>query len=135
MHAFFLPFGIYPQQRHRRRLRPIATGAALYQKNNDKKGVVVCNIGDASLGCGPVYEAMNFSAMDQFKTLWEEGRKGGLPIIFNVFDNLRHGRPDHGRDHGLQHARPSRRRHHPEPDARRTCGRLEPAGCHRRLPP
>ena len=53
------------------------------QKNNDKKGVVVCNIGDASLGCGPVYEAMNFSAMDQFKTLWEEGRKGGLPIIFN----------------------------------------------------
>ena len=53
-----------------------------------KKGVVVCNIGDASLGCGPVYEAMNFSAMDQFKTLWEEGRKGGLPIIFNVFDNF-----------------------------------------------
>ena len=31
---------------------------------------------------------MNFSAMDQFKTLWEEGRKGGLPIIFNVFDNF-----------------------------------------------
>ena len=28
------------------------------------------------------------AAMDQFKTLWEEGRKGGLPIIFNVFDNF-----------------------------------------------
>ena len=131
MHAFFLPFGIYPNNAIVGGSAPIATGAALYQKNNDKKGVVVCNIGDASLGCGPVYEAMNFSAMDQFKTLWEEGRKGGLPIIFNVFDNF-YG-IDHGRDHGLQHARPSRRRHHPEPDARRACRRLEPAGCHRRL--
>ena len=88
MHAFFLPFGIYPNNAIVGGSAPIATGAALYQKNNDKKGVVVCNIGDASLGCGPVYEAMNFSAMDQFKTLWEEGRKGGLPIIFNVFDNF-----------------------------------------------
>ena len=78
MHAFFLPFGIYPNNAIVGGSAPIATGAALYQKNNDKKGVVVCNIGDASLGCGPVYEAMNFSAMDQFKTLWEEGRKGGL---------------------------------------------------------
>ena len=64
-------------------------GAALYQKNNDKKGVVVCKHRRcAPSDCGPVYEAMNFSAMDQFKTLWEEGRKGGLPIIFNVFDNF-----------------------------------------------
>ena len=88
MHAFFLPFGIYPNNAIVGGSAPIAAGAALYQKDNDKKGVVVCNIGDASLGCGPVYEAMNFSAMDQFKTLWEEGRKGGLPIIFNVFDNF-----------------------------------------------
>jgi 2-oxoisovalerate dehydrogenase E1 component len=88
MHAFFLPFGIYPNNAIVGGSAPIATGAALYQKNNDKKGVVVCNIGDASLGCGPVYEALNFSAMDQYNTLWEEGRKGGLPIIYNVFDNF-----------------------------------------------
>jgi 2-oxoisovalerate dehydrogenase E1 component len=88
MHAFFLPFGIYPNNAIVGGSAPIATGAALYQKNNDKKGVVICNIGDASLGCGPVYEALNFSAMDQYNTLWEEGRKGGLPIIYNVFDNF-----------------------------------------------
>ena len=87
MHAFFLPFGIYPNNAIVGGSGTIAAGAALYKKNNDKKGIVVCNIGDASLGCGPVWEAFNFAAMDQYKTLWEEGRKGGLPVIFNVFNN------------------------------------------------
>ena len=87
MHAFFLPFGIYPNNAIVGGSATIAAGAALYKKNNDKKGLVVCNIGDASLGCGPVWEALNFSAMDQFTTLWEEGRKGGLPVIFNIFNN------------------------------------------------
>ena len=87
MHAFFLPFGVYPNNAIVGGSATIATGAALYKKNNDKKGLVVCNIGDASLGCGPVWEAFNFAAMDQLHTLWEEGRKGGLPVIFNVFNN------------------------------------------------
>ena len=87
MHAFFLPFGVYPNNAIVGGSATIAAGAALYKKNNDKKGMVVCNIGDASLGCGPVWEAFNFAAMDQYKTLWEEGRKGGLPVVFNVFDN------------------------------------------------
>ena len=87
MHAFFLPFGIYPNNAIVGGSATIAAGAALYKKNNDKKGLVVCNIGDASLGCSPVWEAFNFAAMDQYKTLWEEGRKGGLPVIFNVFNN------------------------------------------------
>ena len=87
MHAFFLPFGVYPNNALGGGSATIAAGAALYKKNNDKKGLVVCNIGDASLGCGPVWEAFNFAAMDQYKTLWEEGRKGGLPVIFNVFNN------------------------------------------------
>ena len=87
MHAFFLPFGVYPNNAIVGGSATIAAGAALYKKNNDKKGIVVCNIGDASLGCGPVWEAFNFAAMDQYKTLWEEGRKGGLPVIFNVFNN------------------------------------------------
>ncbi len=87
MHAFFLPFGVYPNNAIVGGSAPIATGAALYKKCNRREGVVVCNIGDGSLGCGPVYEAMNFSAMDQFRTLWEGDMKGALPILFNVFNN------------------------------------------------
>lgn len=87
MHAFFTPFGIYPNNAIVGGSAAIAAGAALYKKSNRKKGIVVCNIGDGSLGCGPVYEAMNFAAMDQYDTLWGDNYKGGLPIIFNIFDN------------------------------------------------
>jgi len=87
MHAFFTPFGIYPNNAIVGGSAPIAVGAALYKKVNRKKGIVIANIGDGSLGCGPVWEAINMSAMDQFKLLWEEGFKGGLPIIFNIFNN------------------------------------------------
>lgn len=88
MHAFFTPFGIYPNNAIVGGAAPSALGAALFKRSNAKKGIVVANIGDASLGCGPVYESINMSAMDQIKNLWEEGYNGGLPIIFNVFDNL-----------------------------------------------
>ncbi|MCL2085258.1 MAG: thiamine pyrophosphate-dependent enzyme, partial [Oscillospiraceae bacterium] len=54
---------------------------------NNKPGMVVCNIGDASLGCGPVWEALNFAAQDQFTKLWDEPHRGGLPIIFNFLNN------------------------------------------------
>ncbi len=87
MHAFFLPFGVYPNNAIVGGSAPIATGAALYKKVNCKGGIIVCNAGDGSLGCGPVYEAMNFAAMDQFRTLWEGDMNGGMPILFNVFDN------------------------------------------------
>lgn len=87
MHAFFIPFGIYPNNAIVGGSADIATGAALYKRVNQKNGLVIANIGDASLGCGPVWEAMNFAAMDQYNTLWDEAHKGGLPIIFNVFNN------------------------------------------------
>ncbi len=87
MHAFFIPFGIFPNNAIVGGSADIATGAALYKKVNSKDGLVVCNIGDGSIGCGPVYEAMNFSSMDQLSTLWDENHKGGLPIIFNIFNN------------------------------------------------
>ena len=87
MHAFFIPFGIYPNNAIVGGSAGIAAGAALYKRVNNKDGVVIANIGDASLGCGPVFEAMNFSAMDQLKTLWDDAHKGGLPIIFNIFNN------------------------------------------------
>jgi 2-oxoisovalerate dehydrogenase E1 component len=87
MHMFFLPFGVYPNNAIVGGSGTIAAGAALYKKCNGKDGLVICNIGDGSLGCGPVWEALNFSAMGQFGTLWEDGKKGGLPIIFNIFNN------------------------------------------------
>lgn len=88
MHAFFTPFGIYPNNAIVGGSAPIATGAALYKKVNQKPGIVIANIGDGSMGCGPVYESLNFAAMDQYRELWEEGFKGGLPIIFNFFNNF-----------------------------------------------
>jgi len=84
MHAFFLPFGVYPNNAIVGGSGTISAGAALYKRVNKKPGLVICNIGDGSLGCGPVWEALNFSAMDQYHTLWEDGRPGGLPIIFNI---------------------------------------------------
>jgi 2-oxoisovalerate dehydrogenase E1 component len=87
MHAFFTPFGIYPNNAIVGGSGDIAVGAALYKKVNRKPGIVVANIGDASLGCGPVWEGMTFASMDQFRQLWEGDMKGGLPIIFNIMNN------------------------------------------------
>ena len=90
MHAFFLPFGIFPNNAIVGGAGPIATGVALFKKCNKKDGIVVANAGDGAAGRGPVFEAMNFAAMDQFNELWEDGYKGGLPIIFN-FNNNHYG--------------------------------------------
>ncbi|MDW7659143.1 MAG: thiamine pyrophosphate-dependent enzyme [Bacillota bacterium] len=87
MHAFFLPFGIYPNNAIVGGSGDISVGAALYKKINRKPGIVICNIGDGSLGCGPVWEGFMLSAMDQFRTLWEGDMKGGLPLIFNIMNN------------------------------------------------
>ena len=86
MHAFFLPFGIYPNNAIVGGSGTISTGAALYKKVNDKKGIVVCNVGDAAMSRGPVWEALNFASMDQYKTLWES-HKDGMPILYNIFNN------------------------------------------------
>ena len=85
MHVFFLPFGIYPNNALVGGAAPVALGAALYKKVNDKPGIVISNVGDGAVGCGVVYESMNFAAMDQLRQLWE--KKGGLPILFNFFNN------------------------------------------------
>jgi 2-oxoisovalerate dehydrogenase E1 component len=88
MHAFFTPFGIYPNNAIVGGSGDISVGAALYKKINRKQGIVVCNIGDASMGCGPVWEGICFATMDQYKTLWDAEYKGGLPLIFNFMNNL-----------------------------------------------
>ncbi len=87
MHAFFTPFGVYPNNAIVGGSGDIAVGAALYKKVNRKPGLVVANIGDASLGCGPVWEGISFAAMDQFRKLWEGEMQGGLPVIINIMNN------------------------------------------------
>jgi len=87
MHAFFLPFGIYPNNAIVGGSADISVGAALYKKINRKNGIVVCNIGDGSLACGPVWEGLMMASMDQYRTLWEGDMKGGLPLLLNVMNN------------------------------------------------
>lgn len=87
MHAFFIPFGIMPNNAIVGGGAPIALGAALYKRSNHKKGIVVANCGDGALGRGPVLESLNFASMDQITKLWDDGHGVGMPILFNVFDN------------------------------------------------
>ncbi len=87
MHAFFTPFGIFPNNAVVGGSGSIAPGAALFKRANRKPGIVVANIGDASFGCGPVWEGMTFASMDQYRTLWDQELGGGLPIIFNCMNN------------------------------------------------
>ena len=88
MHAFFTPFGILPNNAIVGGSADIAMGAALFKKCNRKSGIVISNVGDASMGCGPTWEAMNFASMRQFRELWDDSMKGGLPIIFNFMNNF-----------------------------------------------
>jgi len=88
MHAFFAPFGIYPNNAIVGGSGSIAPGAALFKRVNRKGGIVVANIGDASFGCGPVWEGITFSAMDQYRNLWDASLGGGLPILFNCINNF-----------------------------------------------
>ena len=87
MHTFFTPFGIYPNNAIVGGSGTIAMGAALYKRVNRKPGIVIANIGDGSLGRGPVLEALNMSGMGQLNTLWRDDMKGGLPVMFNIFNN------------------------------------------------
>ena len=87
MHAFFTPFGVYPNNAIVGGSGDIAVGASLFKKVNRKKGIVVANIGDASMACGPVWEGLSFATMDQFTELWDDDMKGGLPLIINIMNN------------------------------------------------
>ena len=88
MHAFFPPFGVMPNNAIVGGSADIATGAALFKRVNRRPGIVIANIGDASMGCGPVWEAMMFAAMDQYRTLWPEDVGGAPPMLFNFMNNF-----------------------------------------------
>ena len=88
MHAFFPPFGVMPNNAIVGGSADIATGAALFKRVNREQGIVIANIGDASMGCGPVWEAITFAAMDQYRTLWDQEVGGNPPILFNFMNNF-----------------------------------------------
>jgi len=88
MHAFFPPFGIYPNNAVVGGSGDIAVGAALFKKINHKPGIVIANVGDASSACGPVWEGICLATMAQYKTLWDEAHRGGLPLVFNFVNNF-----------------------------------------------
>lgn len=88
MHAFFPPFGAYPNNAIVGASAGIATGAALRKKLAREGGITVAYAGDGSTGCGPVWEAMNFAAMAQYDTLWTDAQKGGLPVLFFFNNNF-----------------------------------------------
>ena len=86
MHAFFIPFGSMPNNALVGGSADIALGSALFKLINRKPGMVIANIGDASLGCGPVWESFSFASMDQFKDLWDNSF-GRPPVLFNIMNN------------------------------------------------
>jgi len=88
MHAFFPPLGAYPNNAIVGASAGIATGAALLKKRRAQNSICVTYSGDGSVGCGPVWEAMNFSSMAQFNTLWETKQPGALPILFQFNNNF-----------------------------------------------
>lgn len=89
MHAFFPPFGIYPNNAIVGASAPIAVGAALAKRLlGSGDTAVVANIGDGATGCGVVWESINLAGMRQLQTLWDECRRGGLPVLFFFVNNF-----------------------------------------------
>jgi len=88
MHAFFAPFGSMPNNAIVGGSADIALGSALFKRINRKPGIVIASVGDASMGCGPVWEAMMLSAMDQYHSLWQEDIGGAPPVLFNFINNF-----------------------------------------------
>jgi len=88
MHTFFPPFGSMPNNALVGGSGDIAVGAALYKRINRKDGIVIANIGDASMGCGVVWEGMMMAAMDQYTTLWDKSLGAAPPLLINFFNNF-----------------------------------------------
>ena len=133
MHAFFTPFGIYPNNAIVGGAAPIAAGAGLYKRVQRSPGLAIANIGDGSTGCGMVWEAMNFAAHGAVPVAFDEAaprRPAGRLLLREQL--LCDGRPDDRRDDGLRAARADRRR---DQSGEHACGvdrRDEPARGRRR---
>ncbi len=87
MHLFFTPFGVFPNNAVVGASGSLALGAALYKLANNKPGISIANVGDGGVATGPVWETLNFAAMDQYKELWGEGYNKRPPFMTNVMNN------------------------------------------------
>jgi len=87
MHAFFAPFGIYPNNAIVGGSGSIAPGAALFKRVNaaGNRGVQHRR---RLLRLRSGGEGITFSAMDQYRKLWDASLGGGLPIVFNCMNNF-----------------------------------------------
>ena len=88
MHAFFTPFGAYPNNAIVGGSAGIAVGAALRAHLTGSENIVLANLGDGSTGCGLVWESMNFASMGQFTTLWEKPFNRRPPVLFSFTNNF-----------------------------------------------
>ncbi len=86
MHAFFIPFGSMPNNALVGGSADISVGSAMFKLINRKPGIVIANIGDAAMGCGPVYEGIWMAAMDQYVELWDK-EFGHPPVLITIMNN------------------------------------------------
>ncbi len=111
MHAFFPPFGIYPNNAIVGGSADISVGAALFKHVNRKPGIVIAQhrrrVARLRAGLGRRCASRRWTSTSK---LWDEAHRGGLPLIFNFVNNFygMGGQPRR-RDHGLRGARPPRR--------------------------
>ena len=88
MHAFFTPFGAYPNNAIVGGSAGIAVGAALRAQLTGSDTVVLANLGDGSTGCGLIWESMNFAGMGQFRSLWTPPFDRHPPVLFCFTNNF-----------------------------------------------
>ena len=88
MHAFFTPFGAYPNNAIVGGSAGIAVGAALRAQLTRSNSICVANLGDGSTGCGLIWESMNFAGMGQFRNLWQPPFDRNPPVLFCFTNNF-----------------------------------------------
>ena len=88
MHAFFTPFGAYPNNAIVGGSAGIAVGAALRAQLTGSDSICIANLGDGSTGCGLIWESMNFAGMGQFRNLWQPPFDRHPPVLFCFTNNF-----------------------------------------------
>ena len=88
MHAFFTPFGAYPNNAIVGGSSGIAVGAALRAQLTGSDNICIANLGDGSTGCGLIWESMNFAGMGQFRNLWQPPFDRHPPVLFCFTNNF-----------------------------------------------
>ena len=103
MHAFFTPFGIYPNNAIVGGSGSIAPGAALYKRVNRKPGIVVPTSATLRLDAVRCGKASRFRPWTSTASCGTPSLGGGLPDRLQLHEQfLRHGRPALGETMGVQ---------------------------------